>query len=172
MNRQQKEHVVESLRNSFTQSNASILVGYRGLSVAQLQSLRKGLRQHGGAMRVTKTRLMKLAVQGLEGAQDMAPYFKDQVALVFSDEEPSAVAKALHSFSKENGSLSIVAGCLDERLLDANAVVTIASLPSKEVLIAKLLGTLQAPSQKLAFVLNMQILRLLWVLKKVAEQKK
>lgn len=171
MNRQQKEQVVESLRESFTKSDA-FLIGYRGLSVAQMQALRNDLRQHGGTMRVTKARLMKRAVEGLEGAQNMEPYFKDQIALVFSAQEPSAVAKALNTFAKENEALSIVAGCLDEQVVDAASVVRIASLPSREVLLAQLLGTLQAPTKNFASVLNMQVLRLLWTLNKVAEQKK
>ena len=87
MNRQQKESVVESLRKSFTQSNISFLVGYRGLTVAQMQVLRNDLRKCGGTMRVTKARLMKRAVEGVEGAQEMGPYFRDQVALVFSSDE-------------------------------------------------------------------------------------
>jgi len=172
MNRQQKEHVVESLRKNFTQSTASYLVGYRGLSVAQLQSLRNDLRQHGGTMRITKARLMGRAAQGVAGVQDMAPHFKDQVALVFSTQDASATAKALHSFSKKNEALSIVAGCFDKQVLDAKAVIKIASLPSKEVLLGMLLRTMQAPAQGIVSLLNMQLVRLLVVLKKAAEKKK
>ena len=172
MNRQQKENVVETLRKNFSDSTASFLVGYRGLSVSQLQALRNDLRKHGGTMRVTKARLMKRAVDGVDTVQEMSPYFKDQVALVFSSNEAPAVAKALHSFSKENEALSIVVGCLEDQLLDAQGVVRIASLPSKEVLLAQLLGTLQAPTRGLVMVLNMQVLRLLWTLKAIAENKK
>jgi len=172
MNRQQKESVVESLRKGFTQSNGSFLVGYRGLTVAQMQTLRNDLRGCGGVMCVAKARLMRRAVEDVAGVQDMAPYFRDQVALVFSSDESSAVAKAIHVFSKKNKALAIVAGCLDKKLLDRQAVVYMASLPSKEVLLVKLLVALQAPTRGLAVVLNMQMLRLLWVLKQVAEKKK
>ena len=172
MNRQQKEQVVELLRNNFTQSNVSFLVDYRGLSVAQLQSLRANLRKSGGVLQVTKTRLMKRAAEGVVGAQEMAPFFKNQVALIFVKNEPTEVAKSLHTFAKKNEILKIVEGYLYAQLLDESSVVRMASLPSKEVLLAKLLGTLQAPIQGFATVLNMNILRFLWVLKRVGEQKK
>lgn len=171
MNRQQKEQMVESLRHRFTRSNVSFLVDYRGLSVAQLQALRADLRKNGGFLQVTKARLMKRAAEGIDGAQEMVPHFKNQVALVFVKEDSPAVAKSLHTFAKENDSLKIIAGYLDSQLLDETGVVRIASLPSKEILLAQLLGTLQAPIQGFATVLNMNILRLLWVLKKVSEQK-
>ena len=172
MNRQQKEQMVESLRDSFAQSSSSFLVDYRGLSVAQLQSLRADLRKSGGKLQVTKARLMKRAAEGLEGAQEMTPFFKNQVALVFAKDEPPVVAKSLHTFAQENESLKIVAGCLDQQLLDESGVIRMASLPSKEVLLAKLLGTLQAPIQQCVTVLNMNTMKLLWALKKVGEQKK
>lgn len=172
MNRQQKEQMVELLRDNFTQSNVSFLVDYRGLSVAQLQSLRADLRKSGGSLQVTKTRLMKRAAEGVTGAQEMAPFFKNQVALVFVRNEPPAVAKSLHTFAKQNESLKIIAGYLDASLIDESGVVRMASLPPKEILLAQLLGTLQAPIRGYVTALNMNILRLLWVLKKVAEQKK
>lgn len=171
MNRQQKEHVVESLRKSFTQSNASFLVSYNGLSVAQLQSLRKNLRSHGGVMHVAKARLMRRAADGIHGAHDMSLLFKNQVALIFAGQEPIEVAKLLHSFSKECDKLSLVAGVFEEQLLNVDGVIRMASLPPREVLLSQLLGVLQAPTRKLVIVLNMQILRLLWTLNKIAEKK-
>ncbi len=171
MNRQQKEQVVDVLRDNFSNSAASLLVGYRGLTVLQLQTLRKELRQHGGTVKVSKARLMHRAAQGIKGVEEMQPYFKDQIAVVFSKQDVPAVAKSLYEFSKENAALSIIAGCFEQQLLDAQAVVEIASLPPKKVLQAKLLGVLQGPVRSLAVCLSMKTKQLLFVLKQLAEKK-
>ena len=171
MNRQQKEQVVETLRKGFAQSDASFLVNYSGLSVAQLQVLRKDLRNSGGVMHVAKARLMRRAVEGVDGAQEMGPLFKNQVALIFSEKEPVAVAKILHTFAKKSEKLSLLGGVFERQLLNTEEVVSIASLPPKEVLLARLLGVLQAPTRGLVTVLNMQILKLVWTLKKIEEKK-
>lgn len=154
MNRQEKIQLVEALKDQFSQSAGSVLVGYKGLSVTQLQKLRKGVRQSGGNFKVTKARLMKLAAQDLDGAQSLIPYFKDQVGLVFINNQDPAVIKFLYTFSKENEGLKLIAGSLETRLVDASTLVALATLPSREVLLAMVCGVLQAPLSKLAYVLQ------------------
>jgi len=172
MNRQQKESVVSQLRENFSQSEAAFLIEYRGLTVHQLERLRGDLRQKGGTFKITKARLMKLAVDGLDGQEDLAPYFKDQVGLVFAAQETPNVAKILQDFAKEHEALKLIVGCLDKKILQKNDVLRIASLPSREVLLAQLAGTMNAPISNLASVLNLLIVRLLWTLKQIEEQKK
>lgn len=171
MNRREKELVVQSLRESFAQSPASFIVGFRGLSVGQLQNLRSQLRNSGGSFKIAKARLMKIAVGDLEDAQALDPYLKDQIGVVFASDEPPAVAKVLRDFAKASDAFHLVAGMLDKNMLDETGIVRIASLPSKEVLLGQLCGTLNAPIVKLAFVLNMQIMQLLLVLQQVAKKK-
>lgn len=171
MNRQEKESVVSQLREEFSQSEAAFLVGYRSLTVRQLERLRSDLRQKGGTFKITKARLMKLAVKGLDGQQDLAPFFKNQVGLVFSTQETPEIAKILKEFAKEHVALELVVGCLDRKILQKNDVIRIATLPSREVLLAQVAGTLNAPISSLASVLNVLIVRLLWTLKQVEEQK-
>ena len=171
MNRQEKASLVEALRKDFTQSEASFLVNYKGLTVDQMQSLRSKLREKGGSVKVAKARLMKRAVDGVSGVQDLAPHFKDQIALVFASEESPAVAKVLHDFSKLNESLELLMGYFESRVLDKNTVERIASLPSKEVLLAQLCGSLNAPLGNFSRTLNLLIIRLLFVLKQVGEKK-
>jgi large subunit ribosomal protein L10 len=154
MNRQEKSQLVTELKDQFAQATGSILVGYKGLSVNQLQKLRRGVRQNGGQFKVTKARLMKLAAQDLEIAQPLVPYFKDQVGLVFMETQDPAVIKFLHTFSKENNALKFVAGSMESKLVDASTLVRLASLPSREVLLSQLCGVLKAPMSKLAFVLQ------------------
>lgn len=155
MNRQEKMQSIATLKESFSGSKATFLVSYKGLSVGQLQKLRRSLQEKGGELIVAKTTLMKRAVKGIAGVDTLAPYFKEQVALIFTSKEAPLVAKILRDFSKENEKLGIVAGCMDSNFLTGDLVVKIASLPSREVLLAQLCGTLKAPIAKLAVALNM-----------------
>lgn len=164
MNRQEKELVIKSLKNEFAQSNAAFLVGVKGLTVADLQKLRKDLRSNGGSLKITKARLMRIAAEN-DGSQDLNPFFKDQVGLVFSKNEPSSVAKVLYNFSKTKEALKLIAGVVESQLYDKQLLAEFAQLPSKEVLLAQLCGTLKAPIVKLAVVLDM-------ITKKLEEQPK
>ncbi len=154
MNRQEKAQLVTALKDQFSQATGSVLIAYKGLSVNQMQKLRRGVRQNGGALKVTKARLMKLAAQDIETAQPLIPYFKDQVGLVFMDKQDPAIIKFLYQFSKENEALKFVAGSLESKLVDASMLAVIAKLPSREVLLAQLCGVMKAPVAKLAFVLQ------------------
>jgi large subunit ribosomal protein L10 len=170
MNRQEKDLVISNLRQSFQDSNAAFLVQYQGLSVEDLQALRKGLKQSEGALRVAKARLMKRAAEGLPGAQDMIPEFKNQVALIFARGESPAVAKVLYDFAKDHEKLKLIAGTMEEQLLDENSIKVLASLPPRDMLLAQLCGTLQAPISNLARLGNLMIIRLLVVMKQIAEK--
>lgn len=171
MNRQEKENVIKGLQESFANSQASFVIGYQGMTVQQMQTLRRQLRDSGGKMQVAKARLMKRAVEGLEDAEEIRPFFKDQIALVFAEQEAPTVAKVLHNFSKDNEALKVVVGRMDSQLLDAQTVTRIALLPSREVLLGQVCGTLNAPIQGLASVLNTLVLKLLWTLKEVEKKK-
>lgn len=171
MNRQQKVEGVNFLENSFSGNSASFLIGFQGLTVSQLQRLRRELRKSGGTLKIAKARLIKRAIENVEGGQGLLPFCKNQIGLVFANDESPVVAKVLHDFSKEHAALSIIAGCLDSHVIDAYSVVRIANLPSKDVLRAQLCGTLNMPIASLANVLNVLTVRLLWTLNKIGEQK-
>jgi len=154
MNREQKSLVIQDLKENFSDCQASFLVGYRGLTVNQLQTLRRSLRQSNGSLHVAKARLMKRAVDGVEGFDQMASYFKDQVGLVFAQKEPAAVAKVLYEFSKGNGALQLVAGYFDNQMLGSAQIIRIASLPSRDVLLAQIAGMLKSPIAGMVNVLH------------------
>lgn len=160
MNREQKAIIIDSIKNDFSQSEASFVVGYKGLTVKQLQALRKELRSKNGSFKVAKGRLVKLAVKDLNGVNSLSPYFKEQIGVVFAADQVSGVAKVLYNFSKANQGLKLVAGFFDERVLPSKDIERIATLPSREELLAQV-----------CFMLNMQMVRLLWTLQKVAEAK-
>lgn len=171
MNRQQKELLVEELKQSFASSPASFLVNYRGLSVNKVQSLRKSLRANGGKFKVAKARLMKLAVKDIPGCEDLTPYLHDQLGVVFSSQEPTAVAKALYDFAKENENLAIVAGCFESKIVSKNSIEFIASLPSREVLLSQVAGVLQAPVAQVAVMMNALLQKFAWALKELERKK-
>jgi large subunit ribosomal protein L10 len=172
MNRQQKSEVVDFLKNNFSENQASFLVGFQGLTVAQMQDLRRELRKQGGTLKVTKARLMKRAAVGLKCSDELAPFFKGQIGLVFADKETPNVAKVLYEYAKKHEALKLVAGCFEDSVLDGSSIVRIASLPSREVLLAQVCGTLKAPLTSFVTVLNMQTLRLLWTLQAIGDAKK
>lgn len=121
--------------------------------MAQLQKLRKQLRTVGGSFNVAKARLMKLAARDVEGYAPLEPYFKDQIGIVFATQELAPVAKVLAEFSKDHASLKIVAGFGEQMFLDAARIEFVASLPSRDTVLAQLCGVLKAPIAQLARVL-------------------
>lgn len=172
MNRQQKVSVIELLASDYTKSQAVFLVGFRGMTVEQLQKLRRQLRQNGGHLKVAKMSLMRRVVEESASVCDaLMPYLKDQCALVFADNDVSTIAKTLQTIAKENEKLTLVAGCFESQLLSREAIVRIASLPTREVLLAQLCGTIQAPASRLASLLHMHMLRMLLALKQIEKQK-
>ncbi len=171
MNRQQKEVVIETLRKDFSDSKGSFLVSYSGLTVGQMQKLRRELREKGGQLKVAKMRLIKRALTGMEDVESLVPFCREQLGVVFVTDESSGVAKVLQEFAKKNELLRLVVGYVDSQLLDEASIIRIASLPSKAILLAQVCGTVKAPLSSFVNVLNLLIIRLLWVLKEVGKKK-
>jgi len=173
MNRQQKEIVVDLFNKNFSASKGSFFVDYSGLTVAQMQQLRKQLHAKGGSLKVAKMRLVKRALENVSGFNNLASHCKNQLGVVFAEDaaQVSGVAKTLYDFSKQNEELGLIVGCMNARLLDKAAIIKIASLPSKEVLLAQLCGMLKAPMAGLVNGLNGMIVKLLFALKEIEKQK-
>ena len=173
MNRQQKESVVELFHKDFLANKGTFFVNYAGLSVGQMQQLRRQLREKGGALKIAKMRLVKRALSGVDGVDVLLSHCKNQLGVVFAYDaaELSSVAKTLSEFAKKNEALGLVVGCVDAQLLDKMAISRIASLPSKEVLLAQLCGTLNAPLATFVGGLNSMLVKLLVALKEIEKQK-
>jgi len=170
MNRQQKEAVVSDLKELFQNNQATFLVGYQGLTVAKLQTLRKDIRNFGGKFKVTKARLMRIAAEGTQNTEDFRKDFKNQVGLVFVKEEVPSVAKKLVDFAKENELLSVISGFFESRFISKKEIEGLAAIPPKDVLLAQLMGTLQAPTCALVRVLNALVTNVPSTLKQVSEK--
>jgi len=171
MKRQEKEAVIADFRDMFVKSQASFLVNYRGLNVKDMVELRRALRENGGRLKITKARLMKIACEGIEGIEPFKENLKDQIGLVFAKEEVPVVAKQIVEFSKGHKALQVVSGFYESKVLSKQEVEFFASLPSKDVLLGQLAGTLQAPIAGLARVLMASMQQLVYALSEVAKKE-
>ncbi|RMH51799.1 MAG: 50S ribosomal protein L10 [Zetaproteobacteria bacterium] len=143
MNREQKRELVDALHAEWSRASAGVVVHYRGLSVAESGALRRALHDAGISFRVVKNTLARRAARetGFAAAE---PLFSGPIAVACGD-DPVAMAKAIADFAKEHEALVVRGGVLDGKLIDAAQITALASLPSREVLLAKLLGSMQAP---------------------------
>ena len=176
MKRQQKENVVADFRKMLKEAQATFLINYKGLNVALMQDLRKNLRAHDSKLKITKARLMKKASESTDqkntALKQFQENFKDQIGLVFSQGDISAAAKQLVEFSKKNKQLEIISALFESKILTKEDIKTLASLPSREVLLAMFVTTIQAPAASLVKILHNSIASLLYILKQIEEQKK
>lgn len=150
MDRTQKADMVEWIGGVFD-SNSVVVVANGGLTVAEMESLRGELRQAGASMKIVKNRLAKIAISG-KPAEKLSDIFQGPTALAFS-EDPVAAAKAVKKFAKDNEKLKILGGAMGEEILDEKGVEALASMPSREELIAtialRLVGQASQVAQRL-----------------------
>ena len=146
---EQKQAVISEIREKIENSGSLVLVDYRGLTVEQVTDLRKKYREAGVQYKVYKNTMMKLAFKEL-GFED----FEGPSAVAFSGEDLTAAARITNEFAKSNEKLVIKAGILEGKILDTNGVKAVANIPSREVLIAKLLGSLKAPVSNFVYMLD------------------
>ncbi|MCK9543018.1 MAG: 50S ribosomal protein L10 [Novosphingobium sp.] len=171
MNRQDKQLIIENIKNEFNNSSTSFIVGMQGLTVANVQDLRRSLQSKGAKFKVAKNTLLKKAAQDLNLPANLDEHFKKQIAVVFAKDDIAEVAKILSKAAKSNNKLVLIAGSLDNRMLNTSQIEFLASLPPQDVLRAQVVGTIQAPIRGLATVLNQTILKLLFAIKAIAEKK-
>lgn len=170
MNRQEKAVEVENLKARFSQSQLTIVASYKGLNVASVTALRRKLSEKTASFKVIKNRLAKIAAKGTP-IEALSPHFKDTAAVVTTGAEITAAAKVLTDFAKENDKLEIKLGLLDGKIINSKDIKALADMPSKEELIVKMLGSLQAPATNLVNVLIQIPRQLVQVLAAVKDQK-
>ena len=151
MARPDKVAAVAELKDMFTSSQAVVLTEYRGLTVAQLKDLRRSLGDQA-TYAVAKNTLTKIAAKDAE-IEGLDEQLVGPTALTFITGDIAAVAKGLRDFAKDNPLLVIKGGVMDGRVLDADEVKKLANLESREVLLAKLAGAMQANLQRAVFLL-------------------
>jgi large subunit ribosomal protein L10 len=152
VDRAAKKEAVATLNEVFKTSNVVVVAHYSGLTVAQMQTLRRQAKQAGAMVKVAKNRLAKIALDGTEGAV-VAPLLKGPTVLAYSG-DPVAAPKVVSDFAKANKQLIILGGALGSTMLDPAAIKALAALPSLDELRAKLIGLIQAPATKIAQVVT------------------
>jgi large subunit ribosomal protein L10 len=145
MSREKKAQVIEHLQEVLTRSTISILADYRGLNTSQLTALRRKMGDGGIDVEVVKNTLAKLAAENA-GRAGASALFEGPVVLVTGFGEATEPAKILQAYINENKlAIAVKGGFLRERVLTANDIITLSKLPSREVLIASVLGGMQSP---------------------------
>ncbi len=153
---EEKKQVVESLAAKLQTAQGGVLVKYEGIKVSEDTELRAALRKAGVEYTVMKNTLTGRACD-IAGYADMKQYLSGMTAIAFSQNDPIAPAKIMKEFADKIESFEIKAGFVDGGILDAAGVESLAATPSKEVLIAKMMGSLMSSLYSFAYVLQAKI---------------
>ena len=151
LNKDQKKLYIDEMTTQFDKSEAVIVTHYQGLTVSQLDDLRKRMREHGIIFKITKNRITKLALEKTK-CKDISKLFTGPTAVTMSEDAITS-AKILTKFSKENENLKILGGIMGSDILDFAGVQKVATLPTLDEARAKIVGILRSPAQKIASIL-------------------
>jgi large subunit ribosomal protein L10 len=150
MSKEKKAQIIESLQNLFSRCSIGILTDYRGQSANEMTQLRRRLRESGIEYKVVKNTLARFAAQR-SGREELLSFFEGPVAIAFGYGGITEPAKALANYIEESkASMSIKGGFLPDRLLTKEEVNTLSTLPTREVLLARVVGGVQSPISALA----------------------
>ena len=151
MNKIQKKKYIKEMTTQFDKSEAIIVTHYQGLTVSQLDDLRKKMREYGIKFKITKNRITKLALEKTK-MKDLSNLFSGPTAVALSEDAITS-AKILTKISKENENLKIIGGIMGSDVLDVAGVQNVATLPTLDEARAKIIGILRSPGQKIASIL-------------------
>ena len=152
MDRAEKKEAVGALHDVFSKTSVVVVAQYSGLTVAQLQRLRKQMKQAGATVQVAKNRLAQIALKGTDVAS-IGPLLKGPTLLAYSS-DPVAAPKAAMAFAKDHEKFVVLGGAMGTTALNPDGVKALATMPSLDELRAKLLGIITAPATKLAQLAN------------------
>ena len=153
MNRQEKQATVENLKDAFSSATIVVVGENKGITADQAIKLRKGVRKAAGKTVVAKNTLAKLGAKGSD-YENITDLLKGPTVLMYSSEDPIAVAKAVVDFAKENDTLKLCGAAMGAKALDLNMLKALAELPPLDQLRARLIGVIQAPASKVARVVS------------------
>jgi large subunit ribosomal protein L10 len=152
VDRAEKKELVAELNGVFKENSVVVVAGYSGLTVANMEALRKNMRAAGAKVQVAKNRLAKIALDGTDMAS-IAPLLKGPTLIAYSH-DPVAAPKVASDFAKAHEKFVILGGAMGKTALNPDGVKALATLPSLDELRAKLVGLLQAPATKVAQLAN------------------
>lgn len=170
MNKAQKSALVNEFNDRFTRAAAVFLADYRGIKMGGMTELRRSLRESSIEFKIIKNTLARIAMKGTP-VEALEEHFKDTVAIAFSYDDPAAAAKALTEFAKKEPNLKLIAASVENKVLGLVEIKALAALPSRDELLAMLVGTMGAVTTGFVRVLSGVQLKLIYALKAVAEAK-
>ena len=148
VDRARKEQVVSELGQIFESSGVVVVAQYAGLTVADMEDFRGRMRVAGGAVRVAKNRLAKIALKDRQ-CEGIAAYLNGMTVLAYS-EDPVTAAKVVEDYAKANRKLVVLGGAMGKSVLDPAGVKSVAAMPSREELLASIVGCITAPAAQVA----------------------
>jgi large subunit ribosomal protein L10 len=166
-----KVEIVADLRELLGETKAAIFADYRGLSVAQLTDLRKRLRGANAEFRIVKNTLFRRAADGFMPVDELEPHLTGPTAISFSKGDPIAATKIMVEFVKDHKAISLKAGVVDGRVYGPDQLEALSKIPPREVLIAQMLGAMNAPVSGLVGTLNGILSNFVFTLQAVADKK-
>jgi large subunit ribosomal protein L10 len=171
LKKDEKEQLVQVLHDELGKSQAFFVTDYMGLTVEKITKLRRDIKGAGGSYQVVKNTLLRRASVGTP-AKGIEQFFVGPTAVAIAKTDAVAVAKALVNFAKDNEQLEIQAGMLGERAITASDIQELSKMPPKEVLLARMLGSLNAPVSNFVGVLSAIVSQLVYVLKAIENKKR
>jgi large subunit ribosomal protein L10 len=169
LNRREKEQTLSNLSEKIKGFQAAVLTNYRGLNVGQMNHLRQRLREEKISYHVVKNTLMKLASKGTD-LEKLDNYFEGPTAIAISYGDPILLAKILSEFIKTQPSLEIKVGLVQGKVASPEEVKALANMPSREVLLAQILGGMQGPANQLGAAISNAIQQVLGVIQARVDQ--
>ena len=148
-----KKQVVAEIKEKFEKAQSVVVVDYRGLKVEEADALRKAFREAGVDYKIYKNNLTKLAIQGT-GFEGIGKDLTGPNAIAFGYGDPVTPAKIVKDFAKDHKNLEFKSGIIENKYCDLEAIKEIADIPSRDVLIAKFLGSIKSPVSNLAYLLQ------------------
>lgn len=167
---EEKKAVVQEIEAKFKEATLVVFTDYRGLTVEEMSDLRNRLRVPGVEYKVLKNTMTEFALKNI-GNEDVIADIAGPNAVLFSKEDPVGPVKSVYEFIKQYKKLEVKVGILEGQKLLPDRIKALADLPSREVLIAQVLGTMQAPITSLVYVLNANITGLARAIDQIREQK-
>ncbi len=170
MNRTSKEQLVAELSAKLARVKAAFVADYRGLTVEEANELRSKLREAGVEYQVVKNTLLRLAIRDTDNAC-LEQFLQGPTAIAMAEDDPVAPAKVLSEFAKANEKFELKGGVLEGKVLDLDGIKALSDLPSREVLLGKMLGSINAPVSNFVGVLAAVPRSLVQVLSAIQDKK-